>query len=175
MSCPSFIRRHLHIAVTIYPNRDIKSRLCYNSKIEGSSMTNKFSRYLRSKKKLIRALIDQLGTRYPYVSVLGTDVSGTTIVVDKSTANVVPSGLSEAGFVIKVFNGQIYSELSTNEITKKNIPILISEINRLAAHKSTIAPVKVKGLNEEPLTKRFVRKNKGQSYTVEEIISILKG
>jgi len=96
-------------------------------------MTNKFSRYLRSKKKLIRALIDQLETRYPYVSVLGTDVSGTTIVVDKSTANVVPSGLSEAGFVIKVFNGQIYSELSTNEITKKNIPILISEINRLAA------------------------------------------
>ena len=138
-------------------------------------MTNKFSRYLRSKKKLIRALIDQLGTRYSYVSVLGTDVSGTTIVVDKSTANVVPSGLSEAGFVIKVFNGQIYSELSTNEITKKNIPILISEINRLAAHKSTIAPVKVKVLNEEPLTKRFVRKNKGQSYTVEEIISILKG
>lgn len=138
-------------------------------------MTNKFSRYLRSKKDAIRLLISELGKKYSYVSVLGTDVSGTTVVVDRSTANVVPSGLTESGFVIKVFNGKTYGELSTSEITKKNIPDLIAEIDRLASFKGSIGAVNVQVLNEEPLTKRFVRKNKGKLYTTEEIITILKG
>ncbi|NCA97237.1 MAG: TldD/PmbA family protein [Bacteroidia bacterium] len=137
-------------------------------------MTNKFSHYLRSKKKLIRVLIDQLGVKYPYVSVLGTDTSGSTITVDRSTANVSPSGLTESGFVIKVFNGRGYSELSTNEITKKNIPALIAEIDRLASFKTSIPVVDVKALKEQPLTRRFIRKNKGKSYTTEEVIGILR-
>lgn len=138
-------------------------------------MTNKFSRYLKSKKKLVRSLIEELGIKYPYVSVLGTDVAGTTITVDRATANVLPSGLTESGFVIKVYNGKAYSELSTNEITKKNIPLLIDEINRLAKHEGSISSVKVDVLKEEPLAKRFARKNKGKVYTTEEIIGILKG
>ena len=138
-------------------------------------MTNKFSHYLISKKKLIRLLIDQLGVKYPYVSVLGTDTSGSSITVDKSTANVSPSGLTESGFVIKVFNGKAYSELSTNEITKKNIPVLLAEIDRLAAFKGEIPLVDVKALKEEKVTRRFVRKNKGKTYSTADIIDLLKG
>jgi len=138
-------------------------------------MTNKFSRYLRGKKKLIRSLIDELGKKYPFVSVLGTDVSGTMVTVDRTTANVYPSGLTEAGFVIKVYNGKAYSELSANEITKKNIPMLIDEIDRLAHYGGTVPSVKADVLKEAPLIKRFARKNKGQEYTTAEIIDILKG
>ncbi|MFA5762995.1 MAG: TldD/PmbA family protein [Bacilli bacterium] len=138
-------------------------------------MTNKFSHYLKSKKTLIRTLIDELGKKYSYVSVFGTDVSGTTIIVDNSTTHVVPSALTESGFVIKVFNNQTYSELSTNEITKKNIPTLIAEIDRLAAFKGSIDAVDVKVLQEETLSKSFVRKNKGQLFSIDQIIDILKG
>jgi len=137
-------------------------------------MTNKFSHYLRSKKKLMRLLIDELARKYSYVSILGTDISGTTIAIDKSTTHVVPSGLTESGFVIKVFNGKVYSELSTSEISKKNISTLIEDIDRLVITKGTIDSVAVGVLREEAIAERFVRKNKGKLYTAEEIIKILK-
>jgi len=137
-------------------------------------MTGKFSSYLRSKKKIIQKLIDELGIQYPYVSVLGTDVTGTSISLDKSATNVVPSGLTESGFVIKVFNGLVYCELSTNEITDKNYQEILIEINRLVHLKGTIESVEVDVLKEETITKRFIRKNRGAIYTTEQVIKILR-
>ena len=137
-------------------------------------MTGKFSSYLRSKKKIIQQLIDDLGTKYAYVSVLGTDVTGTSISLDKSSTNVVPSGLTESGFVIKVFNGKVYSELSTNDISTSNYQAIIDEINRLTHLKGTIPSVEVDVLKEIALSKRFNRKNRGELYTTEQIIKILR-
>lgn len=137
-------------------------------------MTGKFSSYLKNRKKIIRQLIDDLGNQYPYVSVLGTDVSGLIVSTDKSVTNVVPSGITESGFVIKVFNGQTYSELSVNDINVKNYQGIIDDINRLTSQTSTIKPVNVGILNEEILTKRFKRLNKGSDYTTDQIIGILK-
>lgn len=137
-------------------------------------MTGKFSSYLKNRKKIIRQLIDDLGNQYPYVSVLGTDVSGLIVSTDKSVTNVVPSGITESGFVIKVFNGQTYSELSVNDINVKNYQGIIDDINHLTSQTSTIKPVNVGILNEEILTKRFKRLNKGSDYTTDQIIGILK-
>ncbi len=137
-------------------------------------MTGKFSSYLRSKKKIIQQLISDLGSKYAYVSVLGTDVSGTSISLDKSSTNVVPSGLTESGFVIKVFNGKVYSELSTNDINSSNYQSIIEDINQLTNLKGTIDSVEVDVLKEEALTKRFIRKNRGELYTTEQIIKILR-
>ncbi len=137
-------------------------------------MTGKFSSYLKSKKKIISQLIDDLGKQYPYISVLGTDVSGQIISTDKSVTNVVPSGITESGFVIKVFNGQTYNELSVNDINSKNYQEIIDDINHLTKENSSIKPVNVGILNEETLTKRFKRLNKGSDYTTDQIIGILK-
>ena len=137
-------------------------------------MTGKFSSYLRSKKKIIKQLIDDLGSVYPYISVLGTDVVGQIIATDKSVTSVVPSGITESGFVIKVFNGETYSELSVNDINIKNYQSIISEIHTLTTLSSTIKPVEVGVLAEEPLTKKFKRLNKGSDYTTEQMIGILK-
>ncbi len=138
-------------------------------------MTGKFSKYLKGKKPIIQKLIDLLGEKYSYVSVLATDVSGVNIVVDKTSTNVVPSGITESGFVVKVFNDAVYSEYSTNEIEEKNLPEIIEKINQLTSEKGSISNVKVQVLKEEPLTKTFVRKNKGLVYSTDKIIEILKG
>ncbi|MFA6375428.1 MAG: TldD/PmbA family protein, partial [Bacilli bacterium] len=138
-------------------------------------MTGKFSKYLKSKKPIIKKLVEILGTKYSYVSVLATDVSGVSINVDKSSTNVAPSGITESGFVIKVYNDSVYSEYSLNEIEEKNFDEIISEIERLANANSTIENVNVNVLQEETLEKKFNRKNVGKVYTTEEIISILSG
>lgn len=137
-------------------------------------MTGKFSSYLKSKKKIIKQMIDDLGLRYPYISVLGTDVSGQIIATDKSVTTVAPSGITESGFVIKVFNGVSYSELSVNDINTKNYQTIINDIHSLTSLETAIPTVKVDVLAEEPLTKRFKRLNKGSNYTTEQIIGILK-
>ncbi len=137
-------------------------------------MTGQFSKYLKRKKPLLKQLIALLQQKYAYVSILATDVSGTSISVDKTTTNVSPSGITESGFVIKVFNGAVYSELSVNQIEEKSIPSILDIIDRLVQSKSSIPSVKVQPLKEEPMTKSFVRKNEGKSLSTSEIITLLK-
>jgi TldD protein len=136
-------------------------------------MIGKFSKYLKSKKPVIRQLIARLREKYPYASVLASDVSGLSIMVDRSTINVVPSGITESGFVIKVFNGRVYSEYSVNEIDEKNLDEIIAAINNLTEAKTSVENVNVKVLEEEAITKKFVRKNEGADYTPDQIIAIL--
>jgi len=138
-------------------------------------MTGKFSRYLKNKKPIVRKLIELLSSKYAYVSVLATDVSGINVVVDNSTTNVVPSGITESGFVVKVFNGSVYSEYSTNEMEEKNLLQIVEAIDQLTAQKGTIEHVKVNMLKEEVTAKTFVRKNKGPMIPTDQIIAILKG
>ncbi|MDD3123404.1 MAG: TldD/PmbA family protein [Candidatus Izemoplasmatales bacterium] len=137
-------------------------------------MTNKFSRYLKNKKPILQKLITLLQTKYTYVSILATDVKGMRIVVDKSTTVVVPSGITESGFVIKVFNGDLYSEYSVSEIEEKSLLEIVEQIDKLTMSKGTISHVKVGKLIEEPIIKTFTRKNKGIDYSSDQIISILK-
>jgi TldD protein len=141
----------------------------------GRDMTGKFSKYLKAKKPIIKKLIDILKNKYSYVSVLATDISGVNIVVDKSSTNVVPSGITESGFVVKVFNGEVYSEYSTNEIEDKNLDLIVEEIDKLVNQPKSIQNVDVKVLKEEALTKTFVRKNIGKLYSTEDIIETLRG
>ena len=136
-------------------------------------MIGKFSNYLRSKKPVVKKLIEMLSSKYTYVSVLATDVSGVSIAVDKVSTSVVPSGITESGFVIKVFNGSVYSEYSTNELDEKNLDAIIKAIDALTQVQSTIPNVDVKVLEEEKIVKKFVRKNVGKVYSTEEIIAIL--
>jgi TldD protein len=142
---------------------------------EVKNMTGKFSKYLRSKKPVLRQLLNQLEENYAYASILATDVSGTNVSVDRSTTSVTPSGLTECGFVVKVFDGVAYAEYSTNDIGTNNLEAITTAIGRLVAEKGTIPSVDVGILHEEELAKRFTRKNRGRTYGTEEIIGILGG
>ncbi len=142
--------------------------------MEAIEMTGRFSRYLRNKKPLLRQLLGVLTEKYPYVSILATDVGGTNIVVDKSTTTVVPSGITETGFVIKVFDGSLFSEYSFNELEEKKIPAIVQAVAELTAARGTIPAVRVPPLKESPISKRFCRKNVGRVLSTDEVIGILK-
>jgi len=49
---------------------------------------NKFSKYLKKKKPLIKKLVDTLGVKYPFVSILATDVNGKSYGVDRRSINI---------------------------------------------------------------------------------------
>ncbi len=137
-------------------------------------MTGKFSKYLKSKKKVIYKLIELLQKKYDYVSVLGTDVSGVGISVDHRSTSVIPSPTTECGFVIKVYHDGIYSEYATNEVSENNLDKIVTDIETLAKQTFGGKMIQVPVLKEEKLVKSFCRKPKGKSYTTEEIIGILK-
>ena len=136
--------------------------------------SNKFSKYLLKKKPIVKKLVDTLGQDFEYVSCLATDVKGTRLVANKQITNISPSALTESGFVIKVKGKDLYFEYSTNEISDKNFDFLLEEIKREAKKKQTIKCVDAKVLEEEPLVKNFVRKNKGRDYTNKELLEMLK-
>jgi TldD protein len=87
------------------------------------------STFLLNQKKTLKKLINKLSDSYEYVSILGTDVVGKSFVVQKTGINVNDSIWVERGFVVRIHNGINYSEFSFNEISEKNIDLLIEEIN----------------------------------------------
>jgi TldD protein len=137
-------------------------------------MTGKFSKYLKSKKKIMKKLIARLREKYPYVSVLGTDVSGISITVDRATTTLTPSGITESGFVIKVYNGSVYSEYSINEIEENKLDKIIAAVDELVSFRGNISCVDVAVLEEKAETGKYVRKNIGASFSPDQIIQILE-
>ena len=138
-------------------------------------MENRFSRYLKKKKPIIKKLVDELLLDYSYVSCLATDVKGESISVDRFSTSITPSAITESGFVVKVYNGSRYSEYSFNEIDEKNYQDILNDIKRVASEEFDIKEVSVKALEEKPLKKSFTRKNEGKDYETSEIVSILQG
>ena len=70
---------------------------------------NKFSKYLKKRKVLVHKLGDLLGLKYPFVSILATDVKGKTYGVDRRSINIRPSSICECGFVCRVYNEGVYA------------------------------------------------------------------
>lgn len=133
----------------------------------------KFSKYLKSKKKIINLLIEKLSAKYQYASVLGTDVSGINIMVDNKNTSVAPSSITESGFVVKVYNGITYSEYSTNEIDENNIDRIISDIEELTMSDIKNNVVKVPLIEEQEIRQSFCRNPKGKELKTNEIIDSL--
>ena len=109
----------------------------------------KMSDFLKKKKPIIKELIARLNEKYAYVSVLGTDVCGTSIGVDAYSTYVRPASISECGFVIRVYQNA-YSEYSINDINKQNTEESIKAVDELVGQKTSIE--KVTGLIEVKVT-----------------------
>lgn len=136
--------------------------------------TNCFSKYLKKQKPLVRRLVDTLGKTYDYVSCLATDVHGTSIRVNKTVTHVNPSSITEAGYVVKVYNNTIYFEYSFNELNEKNLENLVENIKNEANKKIRETTISTKVLEEESLIQDFIRKNEGKDFEVNEIIPLLQ-
>ncbi|WP_294562728.1 TldD/PmbA family protein [uncultured Traorella sp.] len=78
-------------------------------------MQVKMSGYLMEIKPKIKELITLLDNEFEYVSVLCTDVSGTSYRVGQRQTNVGDYGFSERGFVVRVYENGSYCEYSFNE------------------------------------------------------------
>lgn len=95
-------------------------------------MTNvQMSKYLTRNKEKIKELVELLSVDYSYVSVLGTDVVGKSFGVQRTGISIEDSDWSERGFVLRVFNGENYSEFSFNEIPE-DLEILKRKANNIA-------------------------------------------
>ena len=135
---------------------------------------NKFSKYLKKKKVLVKKLVDLLGLKYPFVSILATDVKGKTYGVDRRSINIRPSSICECGFVCRVYNEGVYSEYSFNELEEKNIDNIVNEIDALVKSNISVEKVNCNIIKEEKIIKSFIRKDVKKQFTDEEIIGYLK-
>ncbi len=135
---------------------------------------DKYSKYLKKKKPLIKQLVASLSQKYDFVSVLGTDVKGKVYSVDKSSVAINTSSITESGFVLRVYSKGVYSEYSFNDIEEKNIANVIDAIDKLVMENVSVEKVNANIIKEEELTKKFRRKDNSREYSPEEITKLLK-
>ena len=79
------------------------------------SMQVKMSEYLTAVKPDMQKLVELLKKDFAYVSVLCTDVTGTTYLVGQRQTSVGDYGFNERGFVVRVYENSCYMEYSFNE------------------------------------------------------------
>lgn len=96
-------------------------------------MQVKMSVYLQKIKPLANKLVNRLLEKYTYVSLLGTDTKGKLYSMKTTGVDLNDSRWSERGFVVRVYNGQNYSEYSFNELTEVNCDDVFSQINESAS------------------------------------------
>lgn len=60
------------------------------------------SQFLEGARPYLKQLVAQLQQTFPYVSVLGTDVTSRRIAVNRATFSISDGNLSECGFVVKM-------------------------------------------------------------------------
>ncbi len=114
-------------------------------------MKVEFSNHIKAHKKLIMKLIGELSTQFEYVSILATDVAGTSYETDFSTSAIGDSRLCERGYVARIYNGINYSEVSFNDFSESNY----NDVLRLAqdvAH-SDFEKLKKSGIEIIPIGK----------------------
>ena len=133
-----------------------------------------FSTYLDGKRADCRALVAALGKRFPYVSVLGTDVRATAIRADKKSSNV-QDGRGECGFVVKMHDGRSFFEYSLDDLS--------GDMNALAEKIETAVEldpdlrarmIEAPLPQDEPLKQDFQRETDFAEYDEETLLNTCK-
>lgn len=134
-----------------------------------------FSKYLESKHDLCKELVKRLESNFPYVSILGKQISGDSIRVSTFVTSIGDTMEKQCGFVVKAYNGQCYVEYSFSDITKDNIDQIEKDILEKSKLSEDILENHVNGhlIPDEPLVKTFSRELTGKEYSLEEIVNKL--
>ena len=133
-----------------------------------------FSSYLDGKRAACRALVQALGQRFPYVSILGTDVRATAIRADKMSS-MVQDGRGECGFVVKMHDGRSFLEYSLNDLSS-DIGALAQKIEKAARPDPALLSrmIEVPVPQDEPLKKDFLRETDFSDYSEETLLDTCK-
>ncbi|MCR4598585.1 MAG: hypothetical protein K5678_06100, partial [Acetatifactor sp.] len=92
-------------------------------------MKVKESEYLKSKKPILKKLLDKLLTKYEYASILANDSKSTNYSVSKTGTNISEDGtLSERGFCVKVYDNGKAAEYSFSAIEEDTVDVIFEEI-----------------------------------------------
>ncbi len=91
-------------------------------------MQLKTSAFLMRQKVTLKAIIDALKNEFRFVSILGTDVFGTSYSVMTSGIHVRPSPATERGFVLRVMQDTGFSEYSFNVVDSDHVCRRMREI-----------------------------------------------
>ena len=133
-----------------------------------------FSEYLNGKRGACRALADALGRRFPYVSVLGTDVGATMIHVDKKSS-MVQDGRGECGFVVKMHDGRSFFEYSLDDLSGDTEALagkILRAVDTDPALKGRMIETAIP--QDEPMKQDFVRETDFADYDEETLLNICK-
>lgn len=133
-----------------------------------------FSTYLDGKWAECRALVAALGQRFPYVSVLGTDVRATAIRADKKSSSV-QDGRGECGFVVKMHDGRSFFEYSVDDLSG-DMNALAEKIETAVAIDPALRSHMIEAPlpQDEPLKKDFLRETDFSDYDEETMLNTCK-
>lgn len=87
-----------------------------------------FSKFLESKEPLVKKLVQLLSEDYDYVSVLSSDTENKSYDVSEKSTSISNSMWEERGFVVRVYNKNLYTEYSFNNLKDENLNQLVEEI-----------------------------------------------
>lgn len=98
-------------------------------------MNQTTSPFLTQAKPVLKEILHQLQDRYPYVSILGTDVSGEDYAVHAGGMNLQPSPDAERGFVVRVQSANGFSEYSFNTL---KVDQVVERVHQIVAQRDTL-------------------------------------
>ncbi len=129
-----------------------------------------FSKYLAGQRENCRELVAELGKKFRYVSVLGTDLSGTDYRVDRKSANAAENE-GERGFVVKLHDGRSFFEYSLDDISGDK-KALADRICRAVEIDPSLRSAMIDGeaVADEPMVKDFVRESDFENYSDEQLL-----
>lgn len=119
------------------------------------------SKFLNERIDIAKELIDKLSSEYEYVSIFGRHARGKRIFVESKITSIGEStSLSdtEAGFVIKVYNNNHYSEYSCDDIKGLDLKRLHQA---LKVNTKDIKTIDLKKLEDEVHVEDFNRYDEG--------------
>ncbi len=134
-----------------------------------------YSGFLRSRHDLCKELVKRLSPDYKFVSVLGKHITGQYVSVTTATTAVVDTPEQQCGFVVKLFDGKVYSEYSFTDITKGTLNKLEKAIREETKLSEALTKdhVKMKAMPDEPMKRDFARPISGKRYSIPEIVEKL--
>jgi TldD protein len=135
-----------------------------------------FSKYLLGSVAKAKALVDELSKTFKYVSVLGADVKGVRIVANKKSSQIGDNNFDkQQGFVVKMTNGKAFFEYSFNEFEDDIVSFSQKIVSKLDLS-NELKNIEINSLdiNEEELTKDFVRESDFDKFTNEQLLNFAK-
>ena len=143
-------------------------------------MQVKMSNYLKEIKPKIRELLALLDKEFEYVSILCTDVCGTSYGVGQRQTNVRDYGFNERGFVVRVYENGSYCEYSFNrlddpeKLAYKITTVLKDELKAL--EKLGISKMESVLIHEEEITRSMTNEieTDPEEMSAQDILAHLK-